>query len=117
MSEADRRMSARAVPRGTRCWCEDGDVTLYSTVGNLSVGGIFVRTFAPLPQGRETRIRFELYDGLKVVAVGLVMWRRGQTAEGLPTGMGLQFTQIHPHLVDRIRRFVEGGPNLAVQER
>jgi uncharacterized protein (TIGR02266 family) len=102
MSGADRRRWTRA-PVIARCWCEDGEVTLYSTLGNLSEGGVFVRTFAPLPKGREARVRFQLSDGRKLEAGATVMWRRDAIAEGLPIGMGLQFTRIDPDSLRRIR--------------
>ncbi len=108
MSDPDRRQSSRVVA-GARCWCEDGEVTLYSTVGNLSEGGLFVRTFAPLPRGRQATVSFELSHGRRIQAEAQVMWRREASAGGPPSGMGLAFTRLQPEHRERIRRFVRSG--------
>ena len=109
MSDAERRQSTRT-PVAGRCWCEDGEVTLYSSLGNLSEGGIFVRTFAPLPRGRAARVRFDVNDGGRQVEAGAtVRWRRDETSGSLPAGMGLEFTKIEVEGLDRIRRYLRSG--------
>ena len=109
MSDPERRQSSRT-PVAGRCWCEDGEVTLYSSVGNLSEGGLFVRTFAPLPRGRVARVRFSVNDGGRQVEAGAtVRWRRDDAAGGLPAGMGLEFTKIESESLDRIRRYLRSS--------
>lgn len=65
---------------------------------NISVGGIFLETFDPLPLGSEVRIHFEMPDSSgEVVAVGEVKnhYYLNYQSEGAPQslmGMGIRFT-------------------------
>ncbi len=54
---AENRKHAR-VPSRLRCWCEGENVTVYARVGNLSEGGLFLRTSTPLATGAVATVRF-----------------------------------------------------------
>lgn len=95
---AERRRYLR-VPYGQRGWFEAGSVTLYAAVGNLSEGGLYVRTHAPLPRGTVTRVRLPVGAEGELLASAEVKWA---SAGGPgPVGMGLEFVELPE--TDRVR--------------
>ncbi len=86
-----------------RCWCEGENVTVYARIGNLSEGGLFLRTSTPLPQGSTARIRFG-EPGIEAMAT--VMWARASDGGG-PPGMGLRFQDVDDQRLEQIRRLVQ----------
>jgi uncharacterized protein (TIGR02266 family) len=80
------------LPSRQRCWCEGDDITIYAQAGNLSEGGLFLRTSAPLPPGARVRVRIGSGSDAAELAAR-VAWRRDPREEppreGL--GMGLRF--------------------------
>ena len=107
----DQRRHPR-VPSRQRCWCEGENITIYAQIGNLSEGGLFLRTSAPLPPGARVRVRLDAGPG-GVEVPASVAWRwdpREDSARGDP-GMGIRFdagddgvrAEIRSHL-ERLRR-------------
>jgi uncharacterized protein (TIGR02266 family) len=102
----ENRRYAR-VPSRMRCWCEGNNVTLYSRVGNLSEGGLFLRTSTPLQEGARATVRLgvgeeagpELHTSVKVV------WTR-QNGQSWPPGMGLEFEALDAAGLDRLRQII-----------
>lgn len=77
--------------------------------GNISVGGMFLLTTDPLPEGTEIKIKFRLPDSDSPIDVtGKVVWARGE-GERPPfkAGMGLKFIKIKKKDKERIRVFVD----------
>ena len=75
--------------------------------GDVSHGGIFVATWAPLPLGTEVTVSFVLPGGHQITAPGRVAWLKDPqgTGEGEDTpGMGVRFTELS----DEDRYAVEG---------
>jgi hypothetical protein len=62
---------------------------LVSLTRDLSVGGCFVKTAAPLPEGSRVRVRIE-HDGAEFTAIGRV------TANVTAEGMGVEFIEMEP---------------------
>ena len=60
---------------------------------DVSPGGVFVSTPAPLPEGTEIALYFSLRDDTTLHAEGVVRWTRAKTAD-LPAGMGVAFTRL-----------------------
>jgi uncharacterized protein (TIGR02266 family) len=89
-----------------RCWCEGENVTFYARVGNLSEGGLFLRTSTPLETGTEATIRLESRGGEEVFARARVVWSRGD-GTGYPPGMGLQFEDIDETGLAVVRQIVD----------
>jgi hypothetical protein len=56
---------------------------------DLSAGGCFVKTAAPLPKGSRIRVRIE-HAGVELMAVGRI------TDNVSPEGMGVEFIEIEP---------------------
>lgn len=55
-----------------RAWCEHRELTLYLPVGNLSPGGLFIRTATPLRPGE--RLRVCLLDVPRIVTDVEIVW-------------------------------------------
>ena len=98
----DNRKFERVVSR-LRCWCEGENITVYARIGNLSEGGIFVRTSTPLERGSKATLRFGT-DGVQAPA--RVVWSRME-GQGGPPGMGLVFEEIPEVVRDAIRRLID----------
>ena len=106
VNEGENRRKAVRVSSTARCWCETDNITVYAQLANVSEGGLFLRSLAPLSKGTRTRVRFVVAPSApEIEAEAVVVWRREHTSDG-PPGMGLMFTQVpQPHL-DRIRAFI-----------
>ncbi len=92
------------VPCRLRCWCESDNVAVYARIGNLSEGGLFLRTSTPLERGAKATLRFGDEDGIKAFAE--VRWARVE-GQGGPPGMGLSFEGIDEVARAAIRRIME----------
>ncbi len=101
---ADNRKYAR-VPSRLRCWCEGENVTLYARIGNLSEGGLFLRTSTPLANGSQATVRFG--DSQAVEAAAAVVWSRGVDGGEGPPGMGLKFVNLSDGLKTQIKALVD----------
>jgi uncharacterized protein (TIGR02266 family) len=91
------------VPSRLRCWCEGENITVYARIGNLSEGGLFLRTSTPLERGSKAVLRF---GEALVEAHARVVWARVE-GQGGPAGMGLQFEVVDEGARDAIRRLIE----------
>jgi uncharacterized protein (TIGR02266 family) len=100
----EQRKHARVHSR-VRCWCEGDAVTFFSRVGNLSEGGLFLRTSTPLPYGAPARLRIQLGTALEIEVKARVIWSRGEGEVG-PPGMGLAFEGAGGEELDELRRFI-----------
>jgi uncharacterized protein (TIGR02266 family) len=88
-----------------RCWCEGDNVTVYARIENLSEGGLFLRTSAPLRQGSRAKVRFGQGGPSSLEAEATVVWARG-LGESAPFGMGLKFDTDDAIRREEIRRLV-----------
>lgn len=100
---SERRRHPR-VPYGQRGWFEAGAITLYAAVGNLSEGGLFVRTHAPLGRGTRARVRLPVGSTGEIEAVAEVVWE--SSGSGGPAGMGMAFVEIGEREKERLRMFL-----------
>lgn len=76
-----------------RAWCEHQNLTLYLPISNVSAGGIFIQTGAPLNAGQRLRVSFgSLEAGAdEVVAKVEIVWA-GKGRRG--AGVGCRFTSF-----------------------
>jgi uncharacterized protein (TIGR02266 family) len=96
-----------------RCWCEGENITVYARIGNLSEGGLFLRTSTPLIEGSRALLRFG--SEIPFEAQARVVWARLE-GQGGPPGMGLVFEGVDPGKLETIRRVIEaesGHPGLS----
>jgi uncharacterized protein (TIGR02266 family) len=101
---AENRKFERALSR-LRCWCEGENVTVYARIGNLSEGGLFLRTSTPLERGSRTVVRF---GDENIEATAQVVWARSSEGAEGPPGMGLMFVDIDDIRLQQIRQLVQG---------
>jgi uncharacterized protein (TIGR02266 family) len=73
-------------------------------VGNLSEGGLFLRTSTPLERGATASVWLGATDQVEVV--GRVRWVRVEGQGGAP-GMGLSFEGLGDEARAAIRRILE----------
>jgi uncharacterized protein (TIGR02266 family) len=107
LESMENRRHARVSSR-MRCWCEGENVTLYSRVGNLSEGGLFLRTSTPLAEGTRATVRLgvgEEAEGPEVQTMAKVIWTR-QNGQPWPPGMGLQFEALDAASLERLRQII-----------
>ncbi len=103
-----KRISSRL-----RCWCEGDNVTFYARVGDLSEGGLFLRTSTPLARGSRTLVRLHGEDRHELRAEATVVWARSEEASlggfrapAGPPGMGLQFSELGASALEHLRRIL-----------
>jgi len=104
---SDKRQHRRAELRAQVDW--DSDKNEYSGyTENISEGGVFIATPAPLALGEPLDLRVTLATGENLVIRTRVAWIRppGEDAAG---GMGVQFVDLTDEVRDRIRGFVLHG--------
>ena len=87
-----------------RCWCEGENITVYARIGNLSEGGMFLRTSTPLVRGSKATLRI----GPSLETIARVVWSRME-GQGGPPGMGLEFENIDDGVREAIRRLMESN--------
>lgn len=79
-------------------------------VQNVSEGGVFIATNDFLPIGSVCEFVLTLNPGFeKVVMRGTVRWvREVDDSSGVSSGMGLEFTDLHPDAQALMNRFIAG---------
>ena len=100
----ENRKHTRTVAR-LRCWCESDSVTFYARIGNISEGGLFLRTSTPLQRGVRTRVRLGDPTTPMLETDALVVWARAD-GEGGPPGMGLCFEPLDESARSRLRDLI-----------
>ncbi|MBF5040840.1 TIGR02266 family protein [Aggregicoccus sp. 17bor-14] len=103
----------KRIPSRLRCWCEGDNVTFYARVGDLSEGGLFLRTSTPLARGSRTLVRLHGEDRHELRAEATVIWARSEESSAAqggeqagPPGMGLQFAELAPPALEHLRRIL-----------
>jgi type IV pilus assembly protein PilZ len=79
-----------------------------ATTRNISLGGVFVETTAPLPLQTRLQIRFRIPTQSEPIEVGgEVRWVEPAGEEQLP-GMGIRFQGLRAREVWALNRFFQG---------
>src|SRR6267154_1074370 len=81
---------------------------------NLSKGGIFLETSAPLQIGEHVSLKFDVPGVGPLEVDGTVAWVRNGSLDGLPDGMGVQFNQLDQQYGEVIDEMVRGFVGLTV---
>lgn len=81
---------------------------------NLSKGGIFLETEEPLPIGSPIALELEVPTIGLLKLAGKVAWLREQNPEGLPQGMGVQFSSLDDNYGSAIDELVKNFVGLTV---
>lgn len=82
--------------------------------GDVSVGGLYVSTYRPLPEGTRVSVRFRLPNG-HVTGSGVVRWTREGRPGRLP-GMGIEFVELDALDRDCLERFCGKRPRFLSYE-
>ena len=105
----DRRASLR-VPTHLVCSFAGQNGSTSSVVTNLSKGGLFIRTLAPLPVGSSVALKLLLVDDehpLFVEGVVVSNHLNVDDPEAGTPGMGLRFNQLDPDASARLEALYE----------
>jgi len=81
---------------------------------NLSKGGIFLETTAPLDVGSRVSLAFDVPGSGALEVDGIVAWVRVGSPDGLPDGMGVQFDSLDQRHGGRIDEMVRSFMGLNV---
>ena len=74
---------------------------------NVSRGGLFIETFAPLDVGTKIHLRFSLPAFADIFNIkGTVVWKRPAGHEASPPGMGVQFEEVDKKDAQLLDNFV-----------
>jgi uncharacterized protein (TIGR02266 family) len=97
------------VPARMRVEIEEQDPQRYLTAINISEGGIYLRTHAPLPENTLLHLSFTLPLDPDIIQVAGTVVRASRLGAQLETepGMGLRFVDISEDTKNRIRNFVQ----------
>lgn len=90
----------------TRVQISNGAGERWGTARNLSRGGIFVESEAPVASGTEVALEFALPDlPLRLAPTAQVIWLRARN-DISPPGMGLRFLALDGHSARQIDSYV-----------
>jgi uncharacterized protein (TIGR02266 family) len=92
----------------------DEFIEQYST--DISRGGIFIKSKAPMPVGTLLKFEFELKDNSPLIhGVGRVVWKRDldPARPDMPPGMGIKFIKMDSQSRAVVERIVGGRPDSA----
>jgi len=108
-SERSRRRSLR-VPTALKARYQAAGRAASSPVADLSEGGLFLATEAPLAPGTPLRLELGDASGAPPVCVASrVVWARGVGDIGGPAGMGLCFVDLGDDTAAAVATLVEGA--------
>ena len=73
---------------------------------DISTGGVFIETDAPLPIDAQCALRLNIPGDQEMMDLqGHVVWIK-QRSNSLPAGMGIHFINLSPAQADKIRDFI-----------
>jgi uncharacterized protein (TIGR02266 family) len=78
--------------------------------GNVSKGGMFLRSNRPLPKGKKVKLEFETEEGKVEVEEGEVVWNKEFepiSIDGSPAGMGVEFKTMSDDSKLKIEAFID----------
>jgi CRP/FNR family transcriptional regulator, cyclic AMP receptor protein len=80
-------------------------------LGNISSGGLFVKTEKPLPRGEQFLLRLQLPDLPDPLRISCeVVWARSPAEATLkePVGMGVKFIEMTQKESDALKQYLRG---------
>jgi hypothetical protein len=92
-TQADERRRYRRYAVKCSCWIERDDATVCATTADVGLGGLFLRTALPMPDGAAVDVVLDL-DGLPSIVADGVVTRRIAGQRGVRHGVGVEFVQI-----------------------
>jgi uncharacterized protein (TIGR02266 family) len=113
MSTKDDRKQPR-LPISLKVAYRTAGAFLVSYSVNLSKGGIFLETAEPLAVGETVQLQFEVPGAGALSVEGVVAWIRQGSIDGMPDGMGIQFSTLDERYGERIDGMVRTFMGLTV---
>lgn len=110
--EYTSRTEAR-IPKALTLSFKDRDAFIRAYTGNISAGGLFIKTENPLGPGRQFQLKLQLPGIVKAMQINCeVVWarKRESSTPEKPSGMGVKFAEIAEKDYKVIRRYLE-NPN------
>lgn len=111
--EYTSRTEAR-IPKALTLSFKDRDAFIRAYTGNISAGGLFIKTENPLGPGRQFQLKLQLPGVDKGIQIQCeVVWsrRRESSTPEKPSGMGVKFAKIAEKDYKLIKRYLE-TPNV-----
>jgi hypothetical protein len=98
LASHERRRYQRYAVR-CRCWLESESASLFAQTVDVGLGGLFLRTAVPLPEGVPVGVTLELgLAGQRLLAQGVIS-RSVRPRLGTRHGMGVELTHVVDGLV------------------
>jgi hypothetical protein len=93
LQRQERRRYQRYAVR-CRCWLESESASLFAQTVDVGMGGLFLRTGVPLPEGALVGVTLELSRGGQRLRAEGVVSRSVRPRLGARHGMGVELVQI-----------------------
>ena len=89
---------------------QDAEIFTTNYSGDLSLGGMFVKTFSPRPIGTAVHIQLPFPKPPGYVEImGRVVNHQEQTSDGLQAGMGIHFIRMDTNARYALQQFINGN--------
>lgn len=89
----DRRRSTRFAVR-CQCWLESNEASIFGPTADIGLGGLFLRTAVPLPEGMRLKIALKLGKKANAVVANGIVTRALRAQHGRRHGVGVAFLEI-----------------------
>lgn len=110
--EFSGRSDAR-IPKALSLVFKDRQTFIRAYTGDVSAGGLFIKTENPLPPGHQFHLKLQLPDVAEPMEIKCeVMWARKREGEGTPDrmpGMGVKFTEIAERDYAFLKKYIKGA--------
>ena len=117
-SPQGRRRRYRRFPlyRRVRVTCNGKSRELYSE--DISLGGMYIKTREPLPEGSEVAITLPLEEGTQIHLNGVVVYTTSEFQNSMkkPPGMAIEFSTRNNAGIETLRSYLEKMSDLDVFE-
>jgi uncharacterized protein (TIGR02266 family) len=111
MQAAAEKREFTRIPVTLTAHCRIGTRFVREAVGNLSAGGLYLRTRERAKQGTEVTVALALPygDGLRFCTLAGTVVRVDRDSKGTPNGLGVSFIETEISTLDRItlQRFIQ----------
>lgn len=97
------------IPKALSMTFKDRESFVRAYTGDISTGGLSIKTENPLPPGYQFRLKLQIPDRQEPIQVKCeVVWsrRKEESAPGKPSGMGVKFCEIEENDLTYLKQYV-----------
>jgi len=108
ITEFSTRQATR-VQKSLSLTYKDDRAFIKAYTGNVSSGGLFIRTENPLPQGEHFFLKLQLPDVSEPLKINCeVVWsrRKSEATDARPSGMGVKFLEMSRQDSDVLKKYL-----------